>query len=144
MRSGLRLLSEHSNPLGLHDGHANPQSASRIEYEDQAGKTRRWEAAQRTTRRANAEVDAVHIVALLQKPGGQEILLQKQFRPPVNKICIEFPAGLIDEGETPEDCAVRELAEETGYVGEVLQDRRGIRPVMFSCEHAAQNIPGNN
>jgi ADP-ribose pyrophosphatase len=110
-------------------------SSPRIEYEDQEGKTRKWEAAQRTTRRANAEVDAVLVVALLQKPNGPEILLQKQFRPPVNKICIEFPAGLMDEGETPEECAIRELAEETGYIGEVIPDRRGLRPVMFSCKN---------
>jgi ADP-ribose pyrophosphatase len=35
----------------------------------------------------------------------------------VEKITIEVPAGLIDAGETPEECAVRELREETGYVG---------------------------
>ena len=30
---------------------------------------------------------------------------------------IEVPAGLVDEGETAEESAVRELREETGYVG---------------------------
>jgi ADP-ribose pyrophosphatase len=56
-------------------------------------------------------------VAILEKSAGPEILLQKQYRPPIDKIAIEVPAGLIDEGETPEQCAVRELKEETGYVG---------------------------
>ena len=37
-----------------------------------------------------------------------------QFRPPVNSICLEFPAGLVDEGETAEQSALRELKEETG------------------------------
>ncbi|GMF70971.1 unnamed protein product [Aspergillus oryzae] len=32
-------------------------------------------------------------------------------------VVIEVPAGLIDAGETVEECAVRELKEETGYVG---------------------------
>lgn len=42
-----------------------------------------------------------------------------QYRPPVEAKCVEFPAGLIDEGESPEQAAVRELMEETGYAGKV-------------------------
>jgi 8-oxo-dGTP pyrophosphatase MutT (NUDIX family) len=34
---------------------------------------------------------------------------------------LEFPAGLLDSGEQPEAAALRELAEETGYRGEVLE-----------------------
>ena len=37
----------------------------------------------------------------------------------MEKVTIEVPAGLVDAGETPEECAVRELKEETGYVGAV-------------------------
>ena len=58
--------------------------------------------------------------------------MQKQFRPPINKVCIEVPAGLIDEGETPEVCALRELKEETGYVGEVIKDGSAISALMFN------------
>lgn len=43
-----------------------------------------------------------------------------QYRPPVESICVEFPAGLIDDAETPEEAAVRELKEETGYEGKVI------------------------
>jgi 8-oxo-dGTP pyrophosphatase MutT (NUDIX family) len=56
------------------------------------------------------------------------MILQKQYRPPLDKIVIEVPAGLIDEGETAEECAVRELKEETGYVGVALESS----PVMFN------------
>ena len=59
---------------------------------------------------------------------GPEIVLQKQFRPPLDKVVIEIPAGLIDEGETAEQAAIRELKEETGYVAEVLETS----PVMFN------------
>jgi 8-oxo-dGTP pyrophosphatase MutT (NUDIX family) len=55
-------------------------------------------------------------------------LLQKQFRPPLDKIVIEVPAGLVDAGETAEEAAVRELKEETGYVGTVSESS----PVMFN------------
>lgn len=59
---------------------------------------------------------------------GPEVLLQKQFRPPLDKVVIEVPAGLVDAGETAEEAAVRELKEETGYVGTVSETS----PVMFN------------
>ena len=68
------------------------------------------------------------IVTILNKSTGPELLLQKQYRPPIDKVVIEVPAGLIDAGETPEQCAVRELKEETGYVGEAEQ----ISTVMYN------------
>jgi len=71
-------------------------------------------------------------VAILEKSGGPEILLQKQYRPPIDKVCIEVPAGLVDEGESAETCAVRELKEETGYVGKVIEGSLGKTPVMFN------------
>jgi len=59
---------------------------------------------------------------------GSEIILQKQFRPPIDKVVIEVPAGLVDAGESAEEAAVRELKEETGYVGKVSESS----PVMFN------------
>lgn len=47
-----------------------------------------------------------------------ETLLVEQYRPPLKRTTLEFPAGLIDEGETVADAALRELREETGFVGE--------------------------
>ncbi len=89
----------------------------RTTYTDPLGKQRTWESAERSTRPKNSSIDGVGIVAILEKPSGPELLLQKQFRPPINKVVIEVPAGLVDEGETAEESAVRELREETGYIG---------------------------
>jgi len=43
------------------------------------------------------------------------VLLVRQPRPAVGASVLELPAGLVEEGETPIECARRELAEETGY-----------------------------
>ncbi|KAI9794143.1 MAG: hypothetical protein M1833_000455 [Piccolia ochrophora] len=107
-------------------------SASKAKIVSRGPLKRTWESAERSTRPAKSDVDGVGIVAILEKSSGPEILLQKQFRPPVDKVTIEVPAGLVDEGESAAVCAVRELKEETGYVGEVLSDRTGVSPLMFN------------
>lgn len=43
------------------------------------------------------------------------LVMERQFRHPMGRVMLEFPAGKIDAGEPPFTCAVRELAEETGY-----------------------------
>jgi len=101
-------------------------------YTDPSGKARTWEHAARPTRPSNSDIDGVGIVAILKLPSGPELVLQKQFRPPVGKVCIEVPAGLVDEGETAEESAVRELYEETGYRGEVIAGEGSGTGVMFN------------
>jgi ADP-ribose pyrophosphatase len=69
----------------------------------------------------HAITSAVAILAKLRgKDTEEEIVLVKQYRPPLERVCIELPAGLIDAGETPEESALRELHEETGYVGKAI------------------------
>ncbi|KAK4186418.1 NUDIX hydrolase domain-like protein [Podospora australis] len=97
-------------------------------YQDPNGITRTWESAERRTRWKDSDIDAVGIVAIIENETGPEVVLQKQYRPPLDKIVIELPAGLIDQGETAEQAAIRELKEETGYVAEVLETS----PVMFN------------
>ncbi|KAK3497673.1 NUDIX hydrolase domain-like protein [Neurospora hispaniola] len=97
-------------------------------YIGQDGVTRTWEHAERTTRPEGSAFDGVSVVAILEKDTGREILLEKQYRPPLDKICIELPAGLVDKGETAEQAAVRELKEETGYVAQALTTS----PIMFN------------
>jgi ADP-ribose pyrophosphatase len=117
-------------------------TAYRTTYTDPEGTERTWESAERLTRPQGTDIDGVGVAAILQDPANPDaqprILLQKQYRPPIDQTVIEVPAGLMDPNETPETCAVRELKEETGYVGEVIKDKSfDVTPVMFngqSCD----------
>ena len=55
---------------------------------------------------------AVMIVPLL---GEGRVVVERQWRYPVGRAMLEFPAGKLESGEPVLDCAVRELIEETGY-----------------------------
>ena len=76
--------------------------------------------------------DGVGIIAILTSAGSSpRLLLQKQFRPPIGKICVEVPAGLVDANETAQECALRELYEETGYRG-TIEEGMELSCLMFN------------
>ena len=81
-------------------------------FTDSSGTERKWENITR-----NQCLGAVAIIPCL-KPSNRLILI-RQYRPPADSYVIEFPAGLIDGGETAESTAIRELYEETGYTGTI-------------------------
>jgi ADP-ribose pyrophosphatase len=59
---------------------------------------------------------AVVIIPMLEDASGQvRLVLERQFRYPVGRVMVEFPAGKLDPGEGGLACAQRELLEETGY-----------------------------
>jgi ADP-ribose pyrophosphatase len=55
---------------------------------------------------------AAAIVPIIQ---DRDVVLVRQYRYAVATDLLEVPAGTMEQGETPEECAVRELEEETGY-----------------------------
>ncbi|KAK0707826.1 NUDIX hydrolase domain-like protein [Lasiosphaeris hirsuta] len=135
MASGSPLDAKVLSVRPLDNKDARWMNLVEIEYRAPDGKVRTWEAMRRTTRPKDSPVDAVHIIATRQSLGGSgpEVLLEKQFRPPAGKVVIEFPAGLVDLNETLVECALRELREETGYVGELTSSGSGAAagPVLF-------------
>ena len=75
---------------------------------------------------------AVMIVATLAD--GRYVMV-RQFRYPLARIFIEFPAGKIDPGESPIAAAKRELAEEAGYTAQQWRRLGVIHPVIsYSTE----------
>jgi ADP-ribose pyrophosphatase len=75
---------------------------------------------------------AVAIVALLD---DGRVVLERQYRYPVARVCMEIPAGKLDPGEDPLVCAQRELQEETGYTAAKWSYIRRIHPVIsYSTE----------
>jgi ADP-ribose pyrophosphatase len=94
----------------------------RLTWRGADGRTRHWELASRRGRAAAAGVDAVAVVARVAPHDGHpaRCVVISQFRPPLGRACLELPAGLVDAGEAAGAAALRELAEETGYVCEAL------------------------
>lgn len=66
---------------------------------------------------------AAAVVPFLSDPEGEEpqVLLLRQFRYAADGYIYEIPAGRLDEGEEPKDCAARELKEETGCTAERIE-----------------------
>ena len=68
--------------------------------------------------------NACAVVAL---DDDDNVVMVRQFRQSAGKVLLEIPAGKIDEGEDPDTCASRELAEETGYSADKIDRLFGIR-----------------
>ncbi|MDR5820527.1 NUDIX hydrolase [Caballeronia sp. LZ043] len=63
------------------------------------------------------------------------VLLERQFRYPVGRVLLEFPAGKLDPNESELNCAKRELQEETGYTAREWTFLTRIHPVIsYSTE----------
>ena len=100
-----------------------------------------YEFVERTTTKNG--LDGVDIIAIVENDvvegGEDELLLVKQFRIPTKHFVIEFPAGLMEDGETAAQAALRELAEETGHVGGVVCHVSPGQPLPLECSISNAN-----
>ncbi len=98
------------------------------------GKDGTWLFASRDANKSfdkPVEADAVVIVPFIigEFDGVKRYVLIKEFRVPLGDYEYSFPAGLIDEGETPSLAAIREMKEETGL--DIIRIGR-ISPPIYS------------
>lgn len=99
-----------------------------IEYEGfDDKKVAKWEMLQRTTTSVTSQskvdsstplrIDSVEVCAIVERGSDRFLIIVAQYRPPLDCVVFEFPAGLIDSGESVVSAGMRELLEETGYRG---------------------------
>ncbi|MCW5781757.1 MAG: NUDIX hydrolase [Nitrospirales bacterium] len=99
--------------------------------------------------------DGVLVLAMTR---NEEIILVRQFRQALRRNTIECPAGSIEDGESPEEAAARELYEETRYragtlrllgSGHIMMNRYSAKDFLFmaqDCEVLSQTpeVPDQN
>ncbi|MBR3183552.1 MAG: NUDIX hydrolase [Firmicutes bacterium] len=76
------------------------------------------------------------VVLIMENETGEKILLNREFRMSIGEWIYNFPAGLIDPGESPAVAAARELREETGLELKEIKDEidGGYSAIGFSNE----------
>lgn len=60
-------------------------------------------------------MDWVIVVPVIDSPKGKQFVMVWQWRHGSKSLSLEFPGGVLEQGEKPENGAIRELQEETGY-----------------------------
>jgi ADP-ribose pyrophosphatase len=104
--------------------------AATFEHKGHAG---RWVFASRHQQPHHPDnrFDAVIIVPVLVADGRpNRLVFIREFRVPVGGYVLGLPAGLVEKGETVEDCVRRELREETGF--EVVRFKRVTQGLLSS------------
>jgi len=91
--------------------------------------------------------DWVMVIPVIERPGGKKFIMVWQWRHGAKSLSLEFPGGVFEPGERPEEAAVRELWEETGYKPEKLKKLGDFNPnpaIMTNKMHffLAENLSG--
>ncbi len=109
-------------------------------YEDN-GKQKVWIFSSRNTLdnltclTKKIHADTVSVVPrYTDKDGDAAIILNKEFRMPINDYVYSFVSGLIDEGETPVQSCLRELTEEIGAKPEDVTELNQLTDISFKSE----------
>ena len=66
-------------------------------------------------------VEHAEVVAIVPVDAAGNVVLVRQYRLPAQDVLLEVPAGGVDEGESVDEAAQRELREETGYRAATLE-----------------------
>jgi ADP-ribose pyrophosphatase len=98
------------------------------------------------TRTTHPDLQREHVHHVVRHPGGSavvavhddHVLLVEQYRPAVDEVLLELPAGRTEPGETPKDTAARELLEETGYIAERLVPVLAFHNAPSFCDGVTQ------
>jgi ADP-ribose pyrophosphatase len=126
------------------DGHAMPEPTLKSEtvFAGRLLRVERLDVALDSGRRSVREVvrHPGAVVILPRLPDGRWVLV-RQFRKAIERELLEAVAGTLEPGEDPAACAVRELAEETGYAAGALHKLGSMFPApgyTDECLHVFQ------
>jgi ADP-ribose pyrophosphatase len=112
-------------------------------YVDKKSDKNKWMFASRrkepVASTGDRKADAVMVVPIWENDEGfYRVVILRQFRPPTGDYLYEFPAGLVDAGETCQEAARRELKEETGLTLEWV--KRAVPPCYTSAGMSDESV----